>query len=414
MGEMVKARTLCEKPRSGVFAGEGKYLRLQKFTIKESMHPIIEEDSVFVFVKGGHGKFTINGVEFDVSAGSFCWLQSYHVLTIESDWTQPLELWVCVYDYQLVSYLTFSEQAPEVVDAVVSAAPVIQLKGENLEKVEHLFFEYDALSHRNDVGGALIKVAILGQLSSIVVKEGIKKAREDRRIRRPLGWNASLYIAAHCTEPLKAETVASYFKSDAVTLNRELRIVSGMNFAQMLNRNRVNMATNAILFDGLSFSFIAAYSGFHSEIAFYRSFKKQKGYTPQEYRERTLNKGPGLYRGMIVNETLLSALGYMYENFPEQINLKSMAQDLYTSESIIRNLLKDTFDLGYKDILTMFRVRYAESLLTSTDLPILDVSVASGFNSDRTFTRLFYEMNSLTPSEFRRNSGRKGENNGQR
>ena len=36
-----------------------------------------------------------------------------------------------------------------------------------------------------------------------------------------------------------------------------------------------------------------------------------------------------------------------------------------------------------------------------TDLPILDISLASGFNSERTFTRLFKERNSITPSAYR-------------
>ena len=44
---------------------------------------------------------------------------------------------------------------------------------------------------------------------------------------------------------------------------------------------------------------------------------------------------------------------------------------------------------------------YPEALLVVTDLPILDISLASGFNSERTFTRLFKDRNGITPSTFR-------------
>ena len=78
-----------------------------------------------------------------------------------------------------------------------------------------------------------------------------------------------------------------------------------------------------------------------------------------------------------------------------------MAQDLYISENIIRSLLAENLNTSFKDILSVYRLRYAEAMLVVTDMPILDVSLASGFNSERTFTRLFKERNGITPSTYR-------------
>ena len=123
--------------------------------------------------------------------------------------------------------------------------------------------------------------------------------------------------------------------------------------------------------------------------------------TPREYRDHTLYDTDGRYRGLIMDETLVSVVNYLYDNLSEQISVDSMAKALFTSGSIIRNLLDSSFGAGYKDVLNLFRIRYSESLLASTSLPILDVSVMVGFNSDRTYSRIFSSINGISPSEYR-------------
>ena len=49
-----------------------------------------------------------------------------------------------------------------------------------------------------------------------------------------------------------------------------------------------------------------------------------------------------------------------------------------------------------------FRVRYAEALLTTTSLPTVDIAIESGFGSDRTMARVFYNINGISPGEFRK------------
>ena len=53
----------------------------------------------------------------------------------------------------------------------------------------------------------------------------------------------------------------------------------------------------------------------------------------------------------------------------------------------------------------MFRVRYAEALLTTTDLPTVDIAMETGFGSDRTMGRVFYALNKMSPGEFRKQRG---------
>lgn len=54
-----------------------------------------------------------------------------------------------------------------------------------------------------------------------------------------------------------------------------------------------NIASMALLYEGMPLAYIATHSGFPSETDFYRTFKKYMGITPLEYRSHILHKGEG-------------------------------------------------------------------------------------------------------------------------
>lgn len=401
MRSQLKAQPLCSKPVSGVFTGRDKYLTLQDITVREPMSPIAEDDSLFIYVRSGTGHITVNGVVFDLRPGAFCWLQSYHVFSLEPDWGNALQLQVLVYDYPLSSYMTYRTNRPTGLTAFSTAMPVYALSERQKQKVEALLAEFRLNNNDHSPGPSLIKCAILGQLSYVFIDLCRDWAATHTHVRHhwPLGWILSLFIAYSCAEDLDPKDVAESFGVSVPTLNRELRITTGLNFAQSVSRARINLAAGAILFSELSFHFISTYCGFRSEVAFYRTFRELKGMTPQEYREQAVAT-TGAPRKMI-SETVERILFYIHNNYREQISLKTMAQELYISENIIRTLLAENLNTNFKDILSAYRLNYAEAMLVVTDMPILDVSLASGFNSERTFTRLFKERSGITPSAYR-------------
>lgn len=103
-----------------------------------------------------------------------------------------------------------------------------------------------------------------------------------------------------------------------------------------------------------------------------------------------------------MNETLISAISYLYENMTEPVDAEILTRELYTSENILRVQFKNRLQSSYKQILSQFRVRYAESLLTTTSLPTVDIAIESGFGSDRTMARVFCSINGISPGEFRK------------
>lgn len=401
MKKEIKSHPICGRPVHSYFTGTDKYLRLQKHCIYDITPPISESESLFILLTSGRGLILINGVEFPFESGTFAWLQSYHTFSIRAFADQPLEISVCVYDYPLSSFLTFEEPELDTVDAIIDASPILYPESDQLSKIQYLFNEFEKENTSYDPGSSLIKVSILGQLSDIFIKNSLKHQQSEVENVKPLGWKAILYMSAHFAKDITSESVAAHFGSNVTTLNRELRNISGYNFVQTLNRIRVNIASMALLYEGMPLSYVATHSGFPSEVDFYRTFKKQMGITPLEYRNQILNSGDGVYRGMIMESTLMKVLNHTYSSFTSPINISNTAKSLYISESVIRDMVSNKFGHSFKDITYLNRIRHAEALLLITDLPILDIAINVGFNSSRSLSRTFHKLHGMTPGEYR-------------
>lgn len=399
------SKSIPVKPVSGVFVSGDKFLKLQHFSITEPTPPISEDESLVLVVTSGEGVITINGVEFPLSDGSLCWLQSYHTYTIEPAFGSTLSFSLCAYDYPLSSYLVTQTLTPLASRAIMQSRPVMQMRKEKKEIIQRLLSEFEAENDSVSQGSSMIKVATLGQIVVFFINDCIKRARRGEEPEpRPLGWTVVLYIAEHYREPLTSAGVAAEFGCTSAQLNYELRRISGRDFQQSLDRIRINIAAGAMFFEDVSLSYLLSYAGFSTEASFYRVFKRLKGVSPNEYRLMRMCAGSGYY-GMVNSRTVISALNIIQTKYAQPITQKQIAAELYISETLLSEKFRELFGLSVRYIISLCRVRHSEALLLNTDLPLLDISMSVGFNSVKVFSRAFKNINGMTPTEFRMKKG---------
>ena len=403
---MRQSNLLCEKPREHVFTGTDKYLALQKIVVTEQMYPVLEYDSYFILIRNGSGTFIVNGEELPVKKNCVAWIQSSQVLTIVPDFGSKLELWVCAYDYQLLNYYVFEQVTLNYEAEIVVGMPVIGPDGENIERIINYFEQFNRLCSYNNNYSAVVRSSMLRKIELLYNRE-IRSHADDYKFKDiPLGRKVSLYIATHSTDDINADSVAKAISSklNGADVNHALLVTTGMNFSQYIIRLRLVMAASYFLYYGLPFDYISANSGFDIDVTFYRNFKKMTGMTPQTYRSKMLNsKSNGrVYRKLIISESIISTISYLYENLSEHIDVNTLSKELFISDSLMRKQFKDYLHTNFKNVLALFRIRYAEALLTTTDMPVLDISIESGFISDRTFSRTFCDINGISPGEFRK------------
>lgn len=95
-------------------------------------------------------------------------------------------------------------------------------------------------------------------------------------------------------------------------------------------------------------------------------------------------------------------LAYIDMHFLDHINLDTLSRELGISKFIISRIFSEQFHISFRDYINGQRVAFAHMLLLSTTHPVTDIAFDSGFNSLRSFYRVFKNEYGITPNEFRR------------
>jgi len=115
-----------------------------------------------------------------------------------------------------------------------------------------------------------------------------------------------------------------------------------------------------------------------------------------------------LEMNMIEKETVGSedlvykSVEYVEKNFREKISLEKMAYDLGVGKYMLSRLFSKTFHCNFAGYVNGIRLKYALSMLDGTSKAITDICYECGFESQRTFNRVFKERYRVTPREYRR------------
>lgn len=101
------------------------------------------------------------------------------------------------------------------------------------------------------------------------------------------------------------------------------------------------------------------------------------------------------------DDIIYCAVEYVAKNFREEICLDKMAFDLGVSKYVLSRLFAKTFHCNFNKYVNGVRLNYATVILENTYESITNICMDSGFESQRTFNRVFKERYKMTPREYR-------------
>lgn len=101
------------------------------------------------------------------------------------------------------------------------------------------------------------------------------------------------------------------------------------------------------------------------------------------------------------NDIIYHTVEYVAKNFKEEMSLEKMARDLGISKYVLSRLFAKTFHCNYNQYVNRVRLDYAVLLIENTNSSITTICMESGFESQRTFNRVFKERYKMTPREYR-------------
>lgn len=95
------------------------------------------------------------------------------------------------------------------------------------------------------------------------------------------------------------------------------------------------------------------------------------------------------------------ALAYLKENLPRPAVLAHMATELGVTPRALNRLFRQHLGRTVKEETVAMRLRAARDLLTTSNLPAIDVAAATGFSSPQYFNNVFRRATNLTPRAYR-------------
>lgn len=95
-------------------------------------------------------------------------------------------------------------------------------------------------------------------------------------------------------------------------------------------------------------------------------------------------------------------IAYLGNHFRENVTLTSVASKFGIGKFTLSRIFSNTLRVNFTHYINSLRVNYAQHLLTTTDIKILNIAIECGYQNQQTFNRVFKEICGSTPKEYRR------------
>ena len=100
--------------------------------------------------------------------------------------------------------------------------------------------------------------------------------------------------------------------------------------------------------------------------------------------------------------SLQKILEYCLKHYREPLTVCSLASALSLSEGYISHLFSNRLHQSFPDYINALRVNEATRMMTDMEISLSDISIACGFNTTRTFNRVFLKQFGVSPREYRK------------
>jgi len=104
-------------------------------------------------------------------------------------------------------------------------------------------------------------------------------------------------------------------------------------------------------------------------------------------------------------ETLLrldKVFQYINENYQDRIDLNDITKTAGLSKYYFTRFFKENVGVTFIDYLNSFRVAKSEWLLLNSDEPVIEIAYKCGFNSVKTFNRVFKNLKGASPVAYKK------------
>lgn len=100
-------------------------------------------------------------------------------------------------------------------------------------------------------------------------------------------------------------------------------------------------------------------------------------------------------------ERIRPILDYVHEHFAEHIGLEELAKQVMLSKTYMCSYFKEIMKLTIFEYIEQVRINHGCMLLKTTEIPITEIALQSGFNSISYFNRVFKKILGISPRVYK-------------
>ena len=89
------------------------------------------------------------------------------------------------------------------------------------------------------------------------------------------------------------------------------------------------------------------------------------------------------------------------KNYSSDLSADVICKELNINKSYFCKLFKEDTGYTYSNYLNIFRIEKSKKLLLNSNMSLLDIAIAVGFNSQNYFTMVFKKITNITPTQYR-------------
>lgn len=221
-----------------------------------------------------------------------------------------------------------------------------------------------------------------GVLTSILVEENRNRYSFNLKdLRTPQWWYSANKISEDELPPLNY---------------REFTGISFSNHPALKHNNNYQLCVKKVVFSkrnyGASTLFIILFTLNGLWILWKREIKKKKVFVP--YTPVTLTG-----ENSSEEELILSYIGDNYSR--SRLSLEELTQQTGVSAKRVRSILREKYDVSFKQYLNHIRISEAIRLMNETKNPIGEIALSVGYKHVSTFNSIFKSLHGTSPSQFK-------------
>lgn len=371
--------------------------------------PILHTESRFLYVAEGEGIIKINNNEYIIKPNTIISLINWNISQITKV-TKKIKLYRLVYSHIYIQHV-LKIMSPENASILndLDNNPVVNL--EISKKYMDLFFsqiineigDEAFISSKKEKDEFTFNFLTAKTIEIIIhIQRSLKNSNlvKAENIKNDIELEILKFIYSNSSHKITLDYLSKKFYINKTKLLKMLEEYTGFTFNQILNQIKIKKIDDLILNTTLTLEEIAKINGFSNQSYLSQFYKKNVGFTPNEFKNRKNSINDHTFK-FKETEIAILIVKYIEKNYYKNLKISDLSSEFNLSNKEINKLLLFYVEENFNNFLNRVRINKASKLILSTDEDISNICFLVGYNNIKTFKNNFLKFKGFSPFTLR-------------